>query len=54
MKKLKLNQMQNIQAKALGRDCMIDGAVATIGLFTIYYGGWSLIVGSVAHAASVG
>ena len=51
MKELDLQEMENIQATGLGRDCMIAGFIT----FTSVLGGsWLGAVASVGYAAGIG
>jgi hypothetical protein len=52
--KLNLEKMENIEGGGHLRDCLIDGAVATIGAATILFGGYTLAVGGIADAARRG
>jgi len=54
MEKLSIEQMACIDGGGQMRDCMLDGALATLGVATFMFGGWAMTAGALAHGASIG
>lgn len=53
-KKMTFDQMELMKGGEHLRDCLIDGAVATVGLVTAIWGGWPLAIAGIADAARRG